>query len=134
MAGAAVRDVADVDGEDRAAGPLDPFDDLGLDGERADKPVEVGDDDHVRLASFDHLDGAAEPGRGSERCPTGDVELLEGVDQLEPVALQVEAIRSRCSAGERTSPSRSPTLLTRTMPMARRGKGDAWGGRRRTGT
>ncbi len=44
------RDLADVDGEDRPAGLLDPLDDLGLHRERPDEPVEVGDDDDVRLA------------------------------------------------------------------------------------
>ena len=65
----AVRDLADVDGEDRAAGVLDAVDDLGLYRERADEPVEVGDDDDVRVAGLDELDGAAEAVTRSSGAP-----------------------------------------------------------------
>jgi hypothetical protein len=86
LPGAAVRDLADVDGEDPAAGLLDSVDDFRLDLERADESVEVGDDDHVRLASLDHVDGAGEPGPLGERSAAADVELLERVEERQPVA------------------------------------------------
>jgi hypothetical protein len=38
LAGAPVRHLADVDGEDRPAGALDTIDDFGLNRERADEP------------------------------------------------------------------------------------------------
>ncbi len=130
LAGAAVRDLPDVDGEDRAAGPLDALDDLGLNRERADEPVEVGDDDDVRLASLDHLDGAAEAGALRERRTAGHVELLERVDQLEPVALAGRGDTLALLGGDTAS---SPSLLTRTMPTARRRRATMVDGRR-TGT
>ena len=86
-AGGVGADLPDVDREDRAAGPLDPLDDLGLHGERPDEPVEVRDDDHVGLARLDELDGAAQPVALRERRAAGDVQLLDRVDELEPVAL-----------------------------------------------
>jgi hypothetical protein len=86
LPGAAVRDVPDVDGEDCPACMLDPLDDFGMDGERADEPVEVGDDDNVGAAFLDHLDGAADAGAPSERSAAAHVELLKDLEQLEPVA------------------------------------------------
>lgn len=50
-----------VDGEDRPAGPFHPLDDFPLHLERAHEPVEVGDDEGVRLAGFDELDRTAQP-------------------------------------------------------------------------
>jgi hypothetical protein len=50
--------VADVDGEHLAAGALDAGDDFLLHAQGSDEPVEVGGDDHVSPAVFDHLDGA----------------------------------------------------------------------------
>ena len=50
-----------VDGEDRPAGLFHPLDDFPLHLERAHEPVEVGDDEGVRLAGFDELDRTAQP-------------------------------------------------------------------------
>ena len=80
-------DLPHVHREDRAAGLLDPFHDLGLHGERPDEPVEVRDDDDVRLARLDELDGATEARALRERRAAGDVELLDRVDERQPVAL-----------------------------------------------
>jgi hypothetical protein len=84
---AAVRDLADVDGEDRATRALDPLDDLGLDAERADEPVEVRDHDDVGIAGLDHLDRAAKAGTLLERGAAGDVELFQCLDEVKAVTL-----------------------------------------------
>ena len=55
--------------------------------QRADEPVEVGDDDDVGLAGLDQLDRAPQAGPLRERRAAGDVELLDRLDELEPVAL-----------------------------------------------
>jgi hypothetical protein len=86
LAVAPVRDLADVDGKDPAASALDALDNLGLDGERTNESIEIGDDDDVGIAPLDHLDAAAEAGTLGERRTARDVELLEDVDELESVA------------------------------------------------
>jgi hypothetical protein len=84
---APVRDLADVNGEDRPASALDTIDDLGLDGERADEAVEVRDHDDVRAALLDELDGPPEAGALGKRRATLDVQLVEDVDEREPVTV-----------------------------------------------
>ena len=111
---------ADVDGEDRAACSFDAADDLGLNGERANEPVEVRDDDDVGLPRFDHLDRAAQSVALLERGAAGHVQFFDRVDELEPVALasgpDTLGLLGRIT---NCSPSRSPTRETRTTPMAR---------------
>src|SRR5262249_32832680 len=83
----AVGEFADVDGKDGAAGCLDTRDNLGLDAERADESIEVGDNDHISLASLHEFDGPAEARPFLEWRPARNVELLDRVNELEPVTL-----------------------------------------------
>jgi peroxiredoxin Q/BCP len=113
-------DLADVDGEDLPA-ILDTLDDLGLNREAADEPVEVRHDDDVRLTALDELDRPTEAGALREWRTTRHVELFERVDEMNPSRFATAAIRSLCSCGDTNrSPSRSPTRETRTTPTARR--------------
>src|SRR5438093_552644 len=52
--------LADVEGDDRAAGLLDALDYLALHGEGTNETVEVGDHDDVGLTRLDHRDGLAQ--------------------------------------------------------------------------
>ena len=51
-------DSAEVQREYLAAGALDSLDELCLDAEGANEPIEVGRDHHLRPAALDRLDGA----------------------------------------------------------------------------
>ena len=115
-------DLTDVDRDYPAAGRLDPLDDFALHRQGTHEPVEVGDDDDVRLAGLDHLDRAPEPSTLRERSAAADVELLDRLDELRARrARRPSRIRSACSDGQTNrSPSRSPTRETRTTPTARR--------------
>ena len=118
LAGAAVRDLADVDGEDRAARPLDALDDLGLDGERADEPVEVRDDDDVGLAASTISTARREPGTLVERRAAGHVELLERVDELR--ARRARRPRRYARAARRVRRRRRPVAERRRGRRRRR--------------
>jgi len=80
-------DLRHVNGEDRAAGCLDPLDDLRLNRERPHQAVEVRDDDDVGLPLLDELDGATQPVTLRERRPARHVQLLDRVHEPQPVAL-----------------------------------------------
>jgi hypothetical protein len=86
-AGGVGADLPHVDSQDRAASVLDAVDDFALHGQRPDEPVEVGDDQHVRLAGLDELDSATQAGTAFEGCAAGHVELLDRVNELEAVAV-----------------------------------------------
>ena len=57
------------------------FEKLGLHAQRPDEPVEVGRDDHVRVARLDGLDGGAQTGTAVERGPARHVQLVQHVEQ-----------------------------------------------------
>jgi hypothetical protein len=65
-----VRNLADVDREDRAAGFFDAADDFGLNAQTANESIEVRDDHDVRLASLDEPNRLPEPRPPSERGAT----------------------------------------------------------------
>ena len=114
-------DLPHVDREDRAAGLLDPLDDLGLHGKRADETIEVRDHDDLGLACLDHLDGAAEPGDASQAAPRRRRRAPRWCRPASSRRARTARIRSICSFGDTNrSPSRSPTRETRTTPTARR--------------
>ena len=84
LTGAPVRDLANVDREHLAAGPLDAVHHLGLGPERAQQPVEVGSDHDVSLAGLDGLDC---PGRARalvERPTARDVEFVNDARRIRP--------------------------------------------------
>jgi hypothetical protein len=121
LARAAGADLADVDREDPPAGAFDALDRLGLRGEAAEQPVEVGADDDVRLARFDGVDGGAEAGPLVEGLPAADVELLLDAEEVEAGRVRTRRVSGRpARAGEaNVSPSRPRVRETRTIPMAR---------------
>jgi hypothetical protein len=82
--GGPVGQLAVVQREDLATGPLDPLDHLQLHLQRAHQPVEIGDDDVVGLTGLDHLDGPEQAGALDERALARDVDLGEMRD--EPLA------------------------------------------------
>ena len=65
-----------LDGDDLPTGVLHPFDDLGLDDERAEQAVEVGDHDYLSGTGLDCLHSGSQAlslGKGSA---AGHVDLL----------------------------------------------------------
>jgi hypothetical protein len=84
-------DLAEVDGEDTATGPLDTFEDLALPAEASYQSVEVGNDEDVDVALLDHLQRLFKSRTFLDRGATGDVRLLERVDQLQVAAVTLEA-------------------------------------------
>lgn len=75
--------------EQLAARRLDASDDLALDPQRPEQPVEVGDDDDARLTVLDRLDRSAQPFASIQRHPAGDVDLLMDCEQLPSLTLAV---------------------------------------------
>ena len=55
--------------------------------QRPDEPVEVGDDDHLGRARLDEPERLSQTWPLLDRRASGDVQLLEGLDELESVAL-----------------------------------------------
>lgn len=80
-------DVPHIDGDNPPPCFLDPRDDLLLDLERADKAVEVGDDDDLGPAGLYSLNRVQEPGTFGKRGAPGNVQLLMDGDEPKPVPL-----------------------------------------------
>lgn len=76
-----------IERDDATACPLHSLEDFPLQGKRAHEAVEVGNDEDLRLACLDHLDGSAQPRSVLERCATGHVEFLHDLDERKVVVL-----------------------------------------------
>ena len=74
---------APVDGDDLPTGVLHPFDDLGLDDERAEQAVEVGDHDYLSGTSLDGLDSGSQALSLGEGSAAGYVDLLMDGDEFQ---------------------------------------------------
>ena len=87
LSGGAFGDLPHVDREHLSAGLLDSAHDLALGSQRAKQSIEVRGDDNIRLARLDSLDCSPQAGPAVERGATAHVELVEGLDERQPVAL-----------------------------------------------
>ena len=72
-----------LDGDDLPTGVLHPFDDLGLDDERAEQAVEVGDHDYLSGTSLDGLDSGSQALSLGEGSTTAYVDFLMDGDEFQ---------------------------------------------------
>ena len=75
-------DFTGIEGEHAAPGFLHPVENLSLDLQGSEQPVEVGNDDHIRLAVLDAGKRSGQARTFTEFCPAGHIEFTVDGDEF----------------------------------------------------